>query len=249
MFAVRSMNAGDVHASAKYIEYSWRSRAPPRESTEKHVAFCTLSGNRSCPDRYRLIARAISRTGGEPDWGLHFWIGVAAFFLLYMFHVWRDGRLTLQQRRSATPAPAKRADGRRPPVPCLRPFREDSKAQTSLTGSSSREQEPVQMLACCGPVVAVGHPEDELAPLGAARLYIDGKSWNKEVVRMMHQSCLVVIQLTATDGVLWAVETAISHVEPERLLLLAPVGAEANPSTRHFNRSQESAFRGRCHAN
>lgn len=166
--------------------------------------------------------RLLIRTEGEPSWSTGFWLALLGPLAFYFYKVWNEGTSALQERRKAIPAKAKLATDKRPPFLYLRSFRQDAKAQRSLSGSSDHEIKMINLFEQFGPVIAIGHPGDELVPLGAARLYVRGKNWQKEVARLMQESQLVVIQIDATEGLLWEIRTAIENLPPEQLLLLMP---------------------------
>jgi hypothetical protein len=109
----------------------------------------------------------------------------------------------------------------RPPVLYLRSFTQEEKINATLTRSyeSTFEERLVRALEGLGPVVSVGHASEIPPPAGAARLYLDEKNWQGEVRQLMSVARLVVVNPGTTEGVLWEVDYALRHVEPERLLI------------------------------
>jgi hypothetical protein len=74
-----------------------------------------------------------------------------------------------------------------------------------------------------GPVVALGNPDDERPPYGAARGYFAHQSWNQAVIDLVGISSLIVVCLDVTEGVLWeAGQIAASGQLHKTLFLVHP---------------------------
>jgi hypothetical protein len=132
----------------------------------------------------------------------------------------------------AESASAIRFNDRRQPVLLLRPFEIDDNQLFSDTGYSLNfEQVLVSALAYIGPVITVGRPKEVLAPLGAARLYIDSDEWKTEVRRLMDDARAVVLVLFtkkfiegpySVAGFRWEIEQAFSQIDPTKVLIVLP---------------------------
>jgi hypothetical protein len=77
-------------------------------------------------------------------------------------------------------------------------------------------------LARVGEMVAIGRPGEPLPPIGVPRIYRDEEQWRAAVLDLMHRSRLTVLAYGTSPGLLWEVESALSHVPAERLLLWFP---------------------------
>jgi hypothetical protein len=124
----------------------------------------------------------------------------------------------------------------RPPVIFLRPFFEDVRkhygfpvgrkigGQSENYRSESTAPEPkiAPALRSIGPFIAVGAPGEWLAPIGAARLYLDDDQWKSAVEFLVAHAMAIVLQPDATPGTSWELEAAVKQADPRRILLLVP---------------------------
>jgi hypothetical protein len=120
----------------------------------------------------------------------------------------------------------------RSPVLYLRSFKDDVRAAqpvahvavagAMIAGIITEEEVLVKALSGIGPVVAVGKPGEELPELGARRIYLRNEQWQERVTELMRESALVVLRPGQTSGVWWEISQAMTHVRPERCLLVLP---------------------------
>lgn len=123
----------------------------------------------------------------------------------------------MARRASLRPAEEVLQEDQRPPVLFLRAFEDD---QVSLKSAAmpaySRVADPgieyanleevLEAALNIGPVVAIGHPEDVVPPIGAVRRYVEGDAWQNVVVSLMDQAALIVVGVSDSEGVVWEIE-------------------------------------------
>ena len=116
----------------------------------------------------------------------------------------------------------------------LRSFGEDSKAAQGISsgvaygasGLITEEEQLVKSFSSIGPVIAVGEPNEQLPPLGASRLHFRQDEWQPGVQKLLREGALVAIRPGSfSPGVRWEIQQALSHVPPQRLVLI--VGGRA----------------------
>lgn len=73
-----------------------------------------------------------------------------------------------------------------------------------------------------GPVLAIGRPGEVVAPLGAAREYVDHTAWQERVLEHAEQCQLVIMLVDATAGMQWEVDNVPKKAGYERVLILFP---------------------------
>lgn len=73
-----------------------------------------------------------------------------------------------------------------------------------------------------GPFVSIGKPGEELATLGASRLYVDHNEWKEKVSELVSSARWIVWQAGQTPGTWWELENLLLHVPPGKVLLIAP---------------------------
>ena len=122
----------------------------------------------------------------------------------------------------------------RPPVVFLRPFDDDGKQlegeglwyelRHSLRAlfQKSKEQRLEKILKKVGPLVAIGRPGEELAELGAARMYVSDADWQTVVEDFLKRAGLVVLQAGQSPGLKWEINKAVASVAPAQVLLFLP---------------------------
>ncbi len=140
----------------------------------------------------------------------------------------------------------RRADPR-PPITFLRSFRDDGKGRPSISFASlmrawfdegqllpsSYEERAARAVREFGPFLAIGKPGEPLPELGAAREYVDDRSWRQTVLQSLIASRLVIIQAGTSDGLRWEIANAFRLLRPEQLVLLLPYGLrERSPRRR-----------------
>lgn len=116
------------------------------------------------------------------------------------------------------------------PILFLRPFEIDqlyvsnrhflSKRKFSIKSYEELLKKAVKNL---GPFVAIGKPGDKLAPLGAARAYVDDDNWQETVIKLFKKAKLVLIFIDESEGVLWELENAIKYLPPDKVILCLPL--------------------------
>jgi len=110
----------------------------------------------------------------------------------------------------------------RPPVVYLRSFAADGAGESGTFVRRSDEEKLMKLLRQTGPVIAVGKPNERLAPLGAARLYVSERRWQEVVDLILREARLIVIRAGNTPGLLWEMRRLRERVSPERILLFNP---------------------------
>ena len=81
-----------------------------------------------------------------------------------------------------------------------------------------------------GPFVSIGKPGEELATLGASRLYVDHHQWQEKVSELVNSARWIVWQAGQTPGTWWELETLLLHVPPGKVLLIAPHDLGQDPA-------------------
>lgn len=122
-------------------------------------------------------------------------------------------------------------DSRRP-ILYLRSFKDDEQYRSNncngiyFDNGQSFEESLVAELKRTGPVVAIGHPDEKLPPIGAARAYV-GDDWQNEVARLINECFAVVLMLGPTKGVHWEVsQLAAAEALAKTIFIVPPVGTE-----------------------
>jgi WD40 repeat protein len=85
----------------------------------------------------------------------------------------------------------------------------------------SAEQGLAKMLDKCGPVIAIGRPDEKLPPLGAARFYVSHDRWQAKVADVAAVSHFVVWATGTTEGLRWEIAHLIASVPPEKIIIWA----------------------------
>jgi hypothetical protein len=146
------------------------------------------------------------------------------------------GRLVSIAHRNFLRATARNAErelmrqGSRRPVLFLRSFEFDkatSKGQLDfvarlfniLNTPGTVEEEVIKQLKPCGPVIAIGRPEEKLPPLGAARFYVSHDRW-KDIIAELARVCQLVLWTTGdTEGLKWEISHLVQSVPPGKLII------------------------------
>ena len=133
------------------------------------------------------------------------------------------------KKLSAPSAERLRQEDPRAPVVYLRSFRDDPRTQSGtlpfgMQELVSEEEQVASVMGRIGPFIALGHPDEGLPQLGAARSHVSDDGWRESVASMLQLAALVVIRVGTTGGLAWELETAVKLVRPERLVLLVPRG-------------------------
>jgi len=83
------------------------------------------------------------------------------------------------------------------------------------------EQILARELRRCGPVIAIGRPDERLPELGAARIYASNDRWRDKIADVAHVSQLVVCATGTSEGLAWELSHMIATEPPEKLVLWA----------------------------
>ena len=136
------------------------------------------------------------------------------------------------KRRTALRGAEMRDIDRRAPVLLLRSFDDDmmqikhGARRTAPTDLSRKgmtfERVIEQQLTPFGPVVAIGRPREELAPLGAARDYVADQTWQDEVEARIRDASIVVLILGYSAGLSWEMARIATLGQLHKLLVVFP---------------------------
>lgn len=75
-----------------------------------------------------------------------------------------------------------------------------------------------------GPVIALGRPGESVAPIGAAREYVDNTSWRRRVFERADRSRLVIIEWDATPSMEWEIQNISQWIGLRRIVFVLPLG-------------------------
>lgn len=142
--------------------------------------------------------------------------------------------MTGRRQRAARTA-ASTANDPRPPVVYLRSFADDEVlANTNIVRGfiqlTTEEEQYARVLNRIGPFIAVGDPREGLPDLGATRIYVGDGDWQRRVETLINGARLIVLRLSATEGLLWELRTVIARNDPGKLVLLVPGPPEHYPT-------------------
>jgi hypothetical protein len=96
---------------------------------------------------------------------------------------------------------------------------------------STYEEHLARALGRLGPFVAIGRPGEPLPELGAVRLYVEDDRWQQEVRRLMARAGAVVLTAGQSQGLKWELQEAVARLDPQRLLIFVPPGADPRGGT------------------
>lgn len=120
----------------------------------------------------------------------------------------------------------------RPPVVFLRAFRADEAhvpanphgllPRLAIRPGAARTLDEIvlDIASPIGPVIAIGRPDEELPPLGAARIYAAGQDWREIVTQLCDSAVLVIICLDASEGVNWEYAELLRRGHEQKTVLL-----------------------------
>ena len=121
---------------------------------------------------------------------------------------------------------------RRPPVLLLRSFNDDMMLivrgarypkSTDLHRKGMTFERVVQdHLSPFGPYIAIGRPEEQLSPLGAARDYVPDTVWQDEVQQRIRDAAVVVLVIGTSPGLAWELSRLRDLGQLHKLILLFP---------------------------
>lgn len=123
----------------------------------------------------------------------------------------------------------------RPPMLFLRSFEDDHMQLASrrkpmlwplalrrLGAEESFEEALTIALTDVGPVVAIGRPGEQGAPVGAAREYVSNEDWQQRVEGLIAQAALIVVVIGDTKGLAWEVERLLTPGVRDKVLFAVP---------------------------
>jgi len=114
-----------------------------------------------------------------------------------------------------------RAKDVRPPVLILREFSDDALGAT-FNPARSFEHFFTRELDRIGPTISVGRPGERLAPLGAARDYLDTHDWKSVVGTMIDDAAVVAFLLGDSENLLWEFRRTVETRGKGRALVIVP---------------------------
>jgi hypothetical protein len=126
----------------------------------------------------------------------------------------------------------------RPPVLFLRSFKLDELPVDRIeegwrgmldmfsVGEKTFEERLTDTFKDIGPLIAIGRPGEDAAPLGAAREYADNDSWQQVVLERADAAQLVIMELDATAGMEWEIENVSKLIGLERIAIVLPPGED-----------------------
>lgn len=126
----------------------------------------------------------------------------------------------------------------RPPILFLRSFKLDELPVSRINdgwrgmkdmftvGEMTFEERIKETFDDIGPLIAIGRPGEDAAPLGAAREYTDDASWQQLVLERAGVAQLVIMELDATAGMEWEIENVSKQVGLQRIAIILPPGED-----------------------
>jgi hypothetical protein len=123
-------------------------------------------------------------------------------------------------RKRSAPTVGEILSGDQQPVLYLRSFIDDDWAEQLVTSDATEEDEICQAFQPFGPLIAIGQPGERLPDLGAARAYFEDDEWQAAIQHYMDIASLVVLRAGFSQGLLWEIQHAVQHLNPQRLVLL-----------------------------
>ena len=165
-----------------------------------------------------------NRFAASVAWGVAFYESVVA------------ARMVQYARRLHQPTGAQALVlAREPPILFLRPFTLDALPVSpigdgwlaafkvlSWVDRRTLEEHLSGTFEDLGPVVAIGRPGEEVAALGAARVYVDDASWRTVVLGLAQMSQFVIMEVDGTPGMTWELEHVSGLVGLQRILIVLP---------------------------
>jgi hypothetical protein len=229
---VRALQNSDTTAVDVERSQQWEERyfAPLRSKwgTDWHSAGLYIRPVASFALAIGISVWSDSRALESLAWGV-------AFFQALLF-----GRVVQYVRRLGQPsAPRAVAEAGRQPILFLRPFALDALPVSPIgdhwyaifnpfawLDKRTFEEHLGSTFKDLGPVIAVGRPGEEVAPLGAAREYADDVSWQQLVLDRAARSQFVIMEVDGTPGMVWELDHVTRLVGVQRILLILPPGED-----------------------
>jgi hypothetical protein len=95
------------------------------------------------------------------------------------------------------------------------------------------EENICDAISAHGTIITIGHPGEELTPLGASRLYVpDNENWANYVSELMRSCALVVLFLGRSTGFCWELDQLSKGKLLAKVLLLIPPVSNKEKRTR-----------------
>jgi hypothetical protein len=91
-----------------------------------------------------------------------------------------------------------------------------------------------------GPVVALGIPAEEAAPLGAARVYAGDAEWQEAVRGLVQQSRAVIICVEEGEGVLWELTHLLAEADLNKTLCVLTPDTSSETLLRALQQARQS---------
>ena len=104
----------------------------------------------------------------------------------------------------------------RPPILYLHSFQDDE------TFFGGKESALCQVLGECGPVIAIGKPNERLPSFGAGRLYVDNTHWQDVIRHLLQHVRFVVLRFGLTEGLWWELDLVAKSIPQEKILIFLP---------------------------
>lgn len=182
----------------------------------------------SAPPRFALLSRL---------WFTAALVSVGTAVVLFDLRVLFFAFACFQLGRRHDPKSVRNAmqKDERQPVVYLRSFRDDGTTMEDDLGwwyqftqsmksliNKTFEQRLDKHMKQLGPFVGIGRPDEEIAELGAARMYVVDEYWQELIFDFMRRSQMVVLQVGETMGLQWELKTVTEQLKPEQVLLFVP---------------------------
>lgn len=128
------------------------------------------------------------------------------------------------RKKKASLAEEVLAKDKRPPIIYFRPFNIDG---TPISGFqaliTTYEERLSKALRPLGPFIAIGRPKERIPELGAAKMYLNDESWQNDVGTLAENAALIVLHLGVSEGILWELQTVLTFVKPQQIILSLPM--------------------------
>lgn len=114
------------------------------------------------------------------------------------------------------------AEDTRPEILYLRSFASDARTSSLMyeKKTTTEDAELADALRDIGPLVSAAIPDRDDQPLGRREVRFEMDEWQRGVEAAIKQAPLVLVLIGTTPGLLWELERALKHVQPERFVLL-----------------------------
>jgi hypothetical protein len=90
--------------------------------------------------------------------------------------------------------------------------------RAAFTTVKTTEEDLVDQLIQCGPVVAIGKPGEKLQTLGAARMYVDDAEWQAVVLGLIKKAGLIILRPGRSAGFWWEVKQVREIAAPKNVV-------------------------------